>query len=75
MNNSTNNNIIHLHPQEDDFKVLYQMLNSTEQIRRRQIRRETAHRMMLRRKTISLAKAFLAGAVFMAILTYLISLA
>lgn len=72
MNNSTNNKVIHLHPQGDDFKVLYQMLNSTEQIQRRQARRKKAHRMMLMRKALSLAVAFSAGVVFMAILTYLV---
>lgn len=72
MNNSTNNKVVHLHPQGDDFKVLYQMLNSTEQIQRRQARRKKAHRMMLMRKALSLAVAFLAGVVFMAILTHLI---
>lgn len=72
MNNSTNNKVVHLHPQGDDFKVLYQMLNSTEQIQRRQARRKKAHRMMLMRKALSLAVAFSAGVVFMAILTYLV---
>ena len=72
MNNSTNNKVVHLHPQGDDFKVLYQMLNSTEQIQRRQARRKKAHRMMLMRKALSLAVAFLAGVVFMAILTHLV---
>ena len=72
MNNSTNNKVVHLHPHGDDFKVLYQMLNSTEQIQRRQARRKKAHRMMLMRKALSLAGAFLAGVVFMAILTYLV---
>lgn len=72
MNNSTNNKVVHLHPQVDDFKVLYQMLNSTEQIQRRQARRKKAHRMMLMRKALSLAVAFLVGVVFMAILTYLV---
>lgn len=72
MNNSTNNKVVHLHPQGDDFKVLYQMLNSTEQIQRRQAKRKKAHRMMLMRKAISLAVAFSAGVVFMAILTYLV---
>ena len=72
MNNSTNNKVVHLHPQGDDFKVLYQMLNSTEQIQRRQTRRKKAHRMMLMRKALSLAVAFSAGVVFMAILTHLV---
>lgn len=72
MNNSTNNKVVHLHPQGDDFKVLYQMLNSTEQIQRRQAKRKKAHRMMLMRKALSLAVAFSAGVVFMAILTYLV---
>lgn len=72
MNNSTNNKVVHLHPQGDDFKVLYQMLNSTEQIQRRQAKRKKAHRMMLKRKALSLAVAFSAGVVFMAILTYLV---
>lgn len=72
MNNSTNNKVVHLHPQGDDFKVLYQMLNSTEQIQRRQAKRKKAHRMMLKRKALSLAGAFSAGVVFMAILTYLV---
>lgn len=72
MNNSTNNKVVHLHPQEDDFKVLHQMLNSPEQIQRRQARRKKDHRMMLKRKAISLAGAFLAGVVFMAILTHLV---
>lgn len=72
MNNSTNNKVVHLHPQEDDFKVLHQMLNSPEQIQRRQARRKKANRMMLKRKAISLAGSFLAGVVFMAILTYLV---
>lgn len=72
MNNSTNNKVVHLHPQGDDFKVLHQMLNSPEQIQRRQARRKKAHRMMLMRKALSLAVAFSAGVVFMAILTYLV---
>ena len=72
MNNSTNNKVVHLHPQGDDFKVLYQMLNSTEQIQRRQARRKKAHRMMLLRKALLLAGAFSTGVVFMAILTYLV---
>lgn len=72
MNNSTNNKVVHLHPQGDDFKVLYQMLNSTEQIQRRQAKRKKAHRMILMRKALSLAVAFSAGVVFMAILTYLV---
>ena len=72
MNNSTNNKVVHLHPQGDDFKVLYQMLNSTEQIQRRQAKRKKAHRMMLMRKALSLAVAFSAGVVFMAILTHLV---
>ena len=72
MNNSTNNKVVHLHPQGDDFKVLHQMLNSPEQIQRRQAKRKKAHRMMLMRKALSLAVAFSAGVVFMAILTYLV---
>lgn len=72
MNNSTNNRVIHLYPQGDDFKVLHQMLNSPEQIQRRQAKRKKAHRMMLKRKALSLAVAFSAGVVFMAILTYLV---
>ena len=72
MNNSTNNKIVPIHSQEDDFKVLHQMLNSTEQIQRRQAKRKKAHRMMLMRKALSLAVAFSAGVVFMAILTYLV---
>ena len=72
MNNSTNNRVIHLYPQGDDFKVLHQMLNSPEQIQRRQAKRKKAHRMMLMRKALSLAVAFSAGVVFMAILTYLV---
>lgn len=72
MNNSTNNKVVHLHPQGDDFKVLHQMLNSPEQIQRRQARRKKTHRMMLMRKALSLAVAFSAGVVFMAILTYLV---
>lgn len=72
MNNSTNNKVVHLHPQEDDFKVLHQMLNSPEQIQRGQARRKKDHRMMLKGKAISRAGSFLAGVVFMAILTYLV---
>ena len=72
MNNSTNNKVVHLHPQGDDFKFIYQMLNSPEQIQRRQARRKKDHRMMLKRKAISLAVAFLAGVAFMAILTHLV---
>lgn len=72
MNNSTNNRVIHLYPQGDDFKVLHQMLNSPEQIQRRQAKRKKAHRMMLMRKALSLAVAFSAGVAFMAILTYLV---
>lgn len=72
MNNSTNNRVIHLYPQGDDFKVLHQMLNSPEQIQRRQDRRKKAHRIMLMRKALSLAGAFSAGVVFMAILIHLV---
>lgn len=72
MNNSTNNKVVPIYSQGDDFKVLHQMLNSPEQIRRRQVRRKDAHRRMFKRKAISLAGAFLAGATFMYLLIHLV---
>lgn len=72
MNNSTNNKIVPIHSQEDDFKVLHQMLNSPEQRRRRQLRRKKAHRRMFKEKVLSLAGAFSAGALFMYLLIHLV---
>lgn len=72
MNNSTNNKVVSIYPQEDDFKVLHQMLNSPQQEARRQakLRRDRrAHRM---EKALHIGGIFSAGVVFMYLLIHLV---
>lgn len=72
MNNSTNNKVVSIHSQEDDFKAIYQMLNSPNQQARRMARRKAQRRANLAKKAIHLAGTFLAGMAFMYLLIHLV---
>lgn len=72
MNNSTNNKVVSIYPQEDDFKVLHQMVNSSKQEARRQARRKQNRIYRLRDKALHIGGIFSAGMVFMYLLIHLV---
>lgn len=72
MNNSTNNKVVSIYPQEDDFRVLHQMVNSPKQEARRQARRKQNQIYRLRAKVLHIGGIFSAGMVFMYLLIYLV---
>lgn len=72
MNNSTNNKVVFIHSQEDDFKVLHQMLNSPKQEARRQARRKQDRSYRFWSKAFHIGGIFSAGVVFMYLLIHLV---
>lgn len=72
MNNSTNNKVVSIYPQEDDFKVLHQVVNSPKQETRRQARRKQDRIYRLRAKALHIGGIFSAGMVFMYLLIHLV---
>lgn len=72
MNNSTNNKVVSIYSQEDDFKVPHQMLNSPQQEARRQARRKQNRIYRLRVKALHIGGIFSAGMAFMYLLIHLV---
>lgn len=72
MNNPTNNKVVSIHSQEDDFKVLHQMLNSPNQQARRQARLRRDRRARRFEKALHIGGIFSAGVVFMYLLIHLV---
>ena len=72
MNNSTNNKVVSIHSQEDDFKVLHQMLNSPNQQARRQARLRRDRRARRIERALHIGGIFSAGVVFTWLLIHLV---
>lgn len=72
MNNSTNNKVVPIYSQEDDFKSIYQMLNSPNQQARRQARRKQDRSYRFRSKALHIGGIFSAGMAFMYLLIHLV---
>lgn len=72
MNNSTNNKVVSIHSQEDDFKVLHQMVNSPQQEARRQAKLRRDRRASRMEKALHIEGIFSAGVVFMYLLIHLV---
>lgn len=72
MNNSTNNKVVSIYPQEDDFKVLHQVVNSPKQETRRQARLRRDRRARRIEKALHIGGIFSAGMVFMYLLIHLV---
>ena len=72
MNNSTNNKVVSIHSQEDDFKVLHQMVNSPKQEARRQARLRKNRRARRLEKALHIGGIFSAGVIFMYLLIHLV---
>lgn len=72
MNNSTNNKVVSIHSQEDDFKVLHQMVNSPKQEARRQAKLRRNRRARRMEKALHIGGIFSAGMVLMYLLIHLV---
>ena len=72
MNNSTNNKVVSIHSQEDDFKVLHQIVNSPRQEARRQARLRKNRRARRLEKALHIGGIFSAGVIFMYLLIHLV---
>lgn len=72
MNNSTNNKVVSIHSQEDDFKVLHQMVNSPKQEARRQAKLRRDRRARRLEKALHIGGIFSAGVIFMYLLIHLV---
>lgn len=72
MNNPTNNKVVSIYPQEDDFKVLHQVVNSPKQETRRQARLQRDRRARRIEKALHIGGIFSAGMVFMYLLIHLV---
>lgn len=72
MNNSTNNKVVSIYSQEDDFKVLHQMLNSPKQEARRQAKLRRDRRARRMEKALHIGGIFSAGVIFMYLLIHLV---
>lgn len=72
MNNSTNNKVVFIYPQEDDFKVLHQVVNSPRQEARRQAKLQRDRRTRRLEKALHIGGIFSAGMVFMYLLIHLV---
>lgn len=72
MNNSTNNKVVSIHSQEDDFKVLHQMVNSPKQETRRQAKLQRDRRARRMEKALHIGGIFSAGVIFMYLLIHLV---
>lgn len=70
--NSTNNKVVSIYPQEDDFKVLHQMVNSPQQEARRQAKLRRDRRARRMEKALHIGGIFSAGVVFMYLLIRLV---